>query len=135
MKLAYALLAMNAGRLQDGKLCIWGADIDTVLVDSVPAQVSFTVVAKFHLYPDEPLEGHTFQFDLTRLGERKQIAEPMPLNTKRNTLDNDEPSGASVLVHTACEISAVGKHAIHVLVDGHEVTALPFYVRNIKEIE
>lgn len=129
MELDYAFLAERADRLHDNRLVVFGGDSDTIEAERLPALIQLNLVARFLLAPDEPLEGHGFAIEITNArGERKKAAEGQ-LNTARDELEPDHPSGASLIVNTVLKIGNAGTILIHLIVDGREVKTLRLRVR------
>lgn len=128
MELDYAFFAERAGALSDGRLCVFGADADAIHVDAVPALFHSTLVCRFLLRPDEPLEGHAVSVDGTKPdGERSNLMTT-PLNTVRNITVPTMPSGARLLVNVFVTFSLLGIYQFHISVDGVEVKTLRLHV-------
>lgn len=129
MQLEYAYLANSAGFLQDGRLVVFGADIEGVETNGFPAVASnLVIVSKFWIMPDDPLEGHTVSIDITMpSGHRSSITANEPLNTMRNRRDAMRPSAAQVIVNLVMVMEEAGNYLFHLIADGHEVKTIPLY--------
>ena len=120
MELDYAFLADRASRSQDGRLFVFGGDIDNVEAAGFPALLQCTLVARMLLYPHEDLDGHNYAIDFTSpSGERKRILEPQPLNTLRG--GGELPSGSGLTVSLTLGIRSPGHLLIHLIVDDREM--------------
>jgi hypothetical protein len=134
MKLSYAYLAEKAERLQDGRLCVFGADIDIIEVPQVPFPFMATMVVRFSVAPDEPLEDHTISVDLILPeGERKSLVKQMAVNTMRNQADPSLPSAASILAQLGIVFGAPGLYRFNIFADGDEVISLPLSIHVAEE--
>lgn len=130
MQLDFAFLANVADYLQDGRLVIFGADIDGLQCPRLPALApQLCLVAKFWVSPDEPTEGHTLSVDLTKPnGERAHLCANEPLQAVRNRSDTTGPSSAQAAVALVAGFDAAGTYRFHVIADGQEVKEVPFHV-------
>ena len=130
MQLDFAFLANFAAHLQDGRLVVFGADIDGMECVGFPALASqLVLVAKFWVFPEEPTEGHRLSIDLTKPGgQRIQLRTDEPLEAIRNQRNPDRPSAAQVTVNLMMTFDAVGIYLFHLSIDGQEVKAVPFQV-------
>jgi len=129
MELSYAFLANTAGQLQDGRLCIFGADVDGLEATSLPfVGPPLALVARLLLRPGEPSTGHKFRVELTTPnGERLPMSEDLELNAKRSSLNPEGPAGTSIVTNLMVGFRELG--AYHLIVDGTETLALPFFVK------
>ena len=100
MEPVFAFFAQSAGYLKDGRLCIFGADFDSIEASEFPLPaVPFTFVAKLSLNPSEPLEGHTFRVDhIAPEGNRTPLSKDAPLKTKRNPRNPQNAAGAALVL-------------------------------------
>jgi hypothetical protein len=130
MNLVFAFLANDAGHLQDGRLCVFGAGVDVIKSNVFPtAQVSFSLVAMMRLMPDEPTVGHFFDLEVDAATGRKQkLSEREPVNTSRNKLLPDKPSGAYIVVSILMAFEEPGEYVFHLSVDGTTRCSIPLYV-------
>lgn len=124
MELDYALLAERADRLHDQRLVVFGGDADQVEVAGFPAMAHLTLVARFWLFPNEPLENHVFAVEITMPSGERRLAGKSVLNTKRNESEPDQPSAASVLANLILKIAKPGVAIFHLLMDGREVKTM-----------
>lgn len=133
MQLEYAYLANSAGFLQDGRLVVFGADIEGVETQGFPAVASnLAIVAKFWVMPDEPVEGHAVSIDITMpSGNRTTITTSEPLDTMRNRRDAMRPSAAQVIVNLVMVMEEAGNYLFHLIADGHEVKTISLYAAQI----
>ena len=130
MQLDFAFLANFANHLQDGRLVIFGADIDGMECVGFPALASqLVLVAKFWVFPDEPTDGHRLSIDLTKAdGQRIPLITDEPLEAIRNHRNPDRPSAAQAIVNLMMNFQAAGTYLFHLCIDGEEVKAVPFHV-------
>ena len=136
MELDYAILAERADGLTDGRYCIFGGDADCVEASKLPAPLQFALVARFLLGADEPLDGHTVALAITRPdGKRGDISTAVPLETKRNELDHEAPSGARVIINMVILVQDPGGYTLHIIGDGTERKAIRIYVKLIEPQE
>jgi hypothetical protein len=135
MKLDYAFLATAADRFKDGRICVFGGDFDNIQASAFPVTLVLTVVVKFLVFPNEPLEGHTLRLDVERPEGTRIAGDPSSVNTIRNQLDASAPSGASVLAQIAIELASEGKYSIHIVVDDEQVRTLPLWASKVSEAE
>jgi hypothetical protein len=137
MQLEFAFLCNVANFLQDGRLVIFGADIDGMECSGLPALASqLCLVAKFWVFPDEPTEGHTVSLELTRPdGERVQLCANQPLEAIRNRRDDARPSSAQVTLVLMINFEAAGTYQFHLSADGTEMKTVPFYVAVVPQAE
>lgn len=135
MQLLYAFFAEKADRLTDERLCIFGADSDTVEASRFPATFELALIIKLALLPDEPLEGHHYSIAVTNpAGKRVEMTQtPNPVKTKRNPYDPTLPSGASILINLGVKFDTPGCHQFHIVVDGNELRSVPLYVAKVQE--
>lgn len=130
MQLEYAFLCNAASFLQDGRLVIFGADIDGMECIGFPAVASqLVLVAKFWVFSDEPIEGHTISVELTEPNSgRFALCTNEPLQAIRNLRNDAWPSSAQVTVNLTMGFTRAGTHLFHMIADGNEVKSVPFYV-------
>ena len=129
MEIDYAFLANNAAPLQDGRLCIFGAEFDGFDSEQFPVVTPpITLVARISLRPDEPVDGHSVQLEMTKPnGEREPMAEPIPLNCCRSKRNPDLPGYSSLIVGLVMGLDAPGLYQIHILIDREEAKTLNLY--------
>lgn len=129
MELDYAFLADRAERLADGRLFVYGGDVD-VISSTGPVAFSCALAARFLVSPDEVDQQHTFALEISKPdGKRDELCPTGTLNTSRNSVDANEPSGAGLVVKMTLGFSVEGKYVIHVIADGKEVKSLPIWWR------
>lgn len=135
MKLEYAFFAENADRLEDGRLCIFGADFDTYQVPETPVAIQFRLVLKLSLEAGETYDGHTFGLQITNpAGERTDIGEPSSIEVARKLNATPEMTPvASMFVRLAIRFLNFGVYRIHVLVDGVEAKELRMNIDRIAQ--
>jgi hypothetical protein len=129
MELDYAFLAERAGRLHDGKLIVFGGDIDYLETTGLPIPLQLALVVRLTLRPDEKLEGHTFGIAVSKPdGKREGVCSNVPINTRRHPFDPKSPSGARLIFDIHMLIDAPGPRSIHIIVDGQEIKTVRFVV-------
>jgi hypothetical protein len=128
MRLDYAFLAERASRLEDGRLVIFGGDVDAVEPAGLPAAFQSSLVARMLLEEGESAEGHEFSICVTLPdGSRTTILERRHLNAPRN-IPAGMPGGAGLIVGLTIGLRQAGIYRIHLIVDGAELKALPLLV-------
>lgn len=128
MRLDYALLAERASRLEDGRLVVFGGDIDLIEAAGFPAAFQTSLVARMVLEDGESADGHTFGVTVTRPDEtEKVVAENQHLNAPRNTPDGVR-GGAGLIVGLTLGIRQAGFYKIRLIIDGIELKSLPLKV-------
>lgn len=85
------------------------------------------------LDPNEPLEGHVFSIEITSTDGRRTVMDSMSINTKRNSIDPQMPSGASILVNMGMMIETPGLKQVHVMLDGVEAKTLNLWVNQAQQ--
>ncbi len=127
MKLAYAFLANSAERTADGRLWLAGADLDAFQASSLPVTGRFVLVAKVEFDVSE-IGRHDFSLAMTgTTGEKK----PLMSSQKKLHVVGDERKQpvAKILLNLATSFEAFGKYAVHVIVDGVDLAAVPLEVQ------
>lgn len=128
MKLDYAFLAERAAHLDDGRLVVFGGDVDLLEVGGLPIVFQTTLAARMLLEEGESPDNHSFGVALsTPDGERRVVSEGSQLNAPR-TIPEGMPGGAGLIVGLTVGIRQAGIYWIHLIVDGAEVKSLPFKV-------
>jgi hypothetical protein len=125
MELNYALLADKASRLYDGKLVIFGGDIDQVNVGMVPAIAQISLVARVTCSAGEGLDGNTFGIECTPpVGDKIIVAANQAMERF-----GEEKRSTRLIVDLVIAFSSAGTHLIHLLMNGQELTTLPLDVK------
>jgi hypothetical protein len=132
MKLAYAIFAENADRLSDGRVCIFGGDVDTFTVSQTPATIPFMLVVKLVADDDESLEGHFFGLDVENPeGKRTRIGgdSDMPVRfNKRVSEASGVPPIAHLYIKLIINFLNPGMYYFRIYTDGAEAARLPVFI-------
>src|SRR5690606_20920356 len=126
----FAFFARNAGFLQDGALCVYGANIDALHASVFPTPpIHLSLVASLKVAPDEPLENHFFRVDLVPPdGERRNVLDRRPIKATRNKYCPSDPSVSQVVVSLQASFFISGKHLFIVVVDDQDAFKVPVYL-------
>jgi hypothetical protein len=135
MILDYVILADKATTTHDGKLVVFGGDIDSVTVSELPVMISASLVARLILEVGEATEGHNFSLECTSAtGNRQVVLENRPINLTRRS-EPDWPAHARLLLEIGFVVAHAGIHRFHLIVDGREMKTLNFRVSHVPQAE
>jgi hypothetical protein len=127
MELDYALLAEKASRLDDGRLVVFGGDIDGVTARKLPVLFETTLVAKMLVEKGEAHDGHEFGIDCTDpRGNRVSIIKSEPLGEP--DVVEGMLAAAGLIATLKIVIREAGIYRLHLIVDGKERKTFPFLV-------
>jgi hypothetical protein len=135
MLLDYVILADKATVAHDGKLIVFGGDIDSVTVPELPVGIGVCLVARLVLEVGESIEGHEFSLDATSAtGNRQKVLDTKPINLTRQS-EPDWPAHARLLFELGFVVSHAGVHKFHLIVDGKEIKTINFRVNHVPQEE
>jgi hypothetical protein len=127
MELDYAFLAEKASRLDDGKLVVFGGDIDGIATARLPAPFQPTLVAKMTLEEGESRNGHVFSLECTSpSGNRVVIVKDQSLDPPPSV--EGMRSSCGLIATIGIGLKSRGIYRLHLIVDGKELKSLPVMV-------
>jgi len=126
MKVAFAFLCNFVDRLQDGRVVIVGADLDTVEAGSFPSSVPLALVATL-IAPDGESNGdRRLRVEVTVPGgERRPVSEDRLIHAVRRSDGTLAYQFAATLSMT---FERPGGYAFHVIESNNEMATIPLTV-------
>ena len=132
MRTAYALLAIAAEYVPGGRLHIFGGDIDTIRLPSVPSVFgsNLVLVAKLMLTDDECDQDHNVKVEMSRMGDDVvKIVYEVEIASLDPSGEPWSETGAAILATLGpLQFDAPGMHYFRLLADGKEAAKLPLLI-------
>lgn len=138
MEILFAFLADAAETSSQGKVHAFGAGIDRILGQTLPAVVTpIYFAAQVLIQPDEVEREHVVRLDieapdgsvLTQVSEGTWTPQPDPL------MPEEPLKGVMVIGMLGLEFPQIGNYTVRLLVDGDRLVGLPLRVRLIPGAE
>jgi len=130
MRFEYAFFAQGAD-VVEGRLHVFGGDINSLTVPTLPARAQIAIVVKFVAEPDENgvvlARGHRLflQFVRPQKSPETLIAEQ---DFSAQARSDNKVSGAAIIANCGFQFDEAGEHRVNIFLDDNLVHSLPLYI-------